>query len=145
MERRYPTEAKRQWYRLEMYSGRSLVSELAREARKKTPRRSRKFRVGEVKIMRVVCRRAVIVDLRSLCLRLGVLESRGVLLLSTLPSFEELFRWYNADGGRDRATGKARTIRTIPNQRGSHNRRDIVADASAGPSWREKMEVTALT
>jgi hypothetical protein len=145
MERRYPTEAKRQWYRLEMYSGRSLVSELAREARKKRARRSRKFRVGEFSIVRVVCRRAVIVDLRSVCLKLKVLKSRGVLLPSASLSFGDLFRWYSADCGRNRATGKARTIRMIPIQRGSHNNRAIVADASAGPSWREKMAVTALT
>ncbi len=48
-------------------------------------------------------------------------------------------------GGRVEMTGMANRRRAMPIQRGSQRSVLMVAEARAGPSWREKMEETAFT
>ena len=48
-------------------------------------------------------------------------------------------------GGRVEMRGTAKRSRAMPIQRGSQRSVLMVAEARAGPSWREKMEETAFT
>jgi hypothetical protein len=133
-----------------MYRVSSLVSELAREARKKTVRRRTRLREGLVRRERMVLRRVVVRDLRP-----GVVVARGVGRSGSVvaePSSSEEEKgtgwwwwWVGVDGGREEMTGMARMSRAMPIQNGSQSRVLMVAEARAGPSWSEKTEETALT
>ncbi len=118
------------------------MSELAREARKKVVRRRRKLREGLVRMARTVRKRAAVVVWRLGLAGWGGGERRG-----SLSSSDGVGLWCvdDEDDGREEMTGIARRRRRMPTQRGSQSKVVMVAEASAGPSWREKIEEMALT